>query len=178
MLRSVEVISLSVVRRADSPLPEEGSMSHHLDTPLAAQNGQLYLDDIYVFAGDHSTVMVMAVNSTITGTNVQRGFHPEARYEFKVHFDGAETEALTYRAAFGEADADGSQSLRLYALAGDEAHDDAAEGTFILAGRTGEQAVADEVRIWAGRVADPFYIDLSLLSIVNGAVLHGTKVDW
>ena len=26
-------------------------MSHHLDTPLAAQTGQLYLDDLYVFPG-------------------------------------------------------------------------------------------------------------------------------
>ena len=26
-------------------------MSHHLDTPLAAQTGQLFLDDLYVFAG-------------------------------------------------------------------------------------------------------------------------------
>jgi len=26
-------------------------MSHHLDTPLAAQTGQLYLDDLYVFGG-------------------------------------------------------------------------------------------------------------------------------
>jgi hypothetical protein len=24
-------------------------VSHHLDTPLAAQTGQLYLDDLYVF---------------------------------------------------------------------------------------------------------------------------------
>jgi hypothetical protein len=24
-------------------------MSHHLDTPLAAQTGQLYIDDLYVF---------------------------------------------------------------------------------------------------------------------------------
>jgi hypothetical protein len=31
-------------------------MSHHLDTPLAAQNGQLYIDDLYVFSGDGSTV--------------------------------------------------------------------------------------------------------------------------
>ena len=23
-------------------------MSHHLDTPLAAQNGQLFIDDLYV----------------------------------------------------------------------------------------------------------------------------------
>jgi hypothetical protein len=31
-------------------------MSHHLDTPLAAQNGQLFIDDLYVFPGDGSTV--------------------------------------------------------------------------------------------------------------------------
>ena len=76
-------------------------MSHHLDTPLAPQNGQLYIDDLYVFPGDRSTVFIMDVNSTITGPDVQRGFHPEARYEFKVHFDGADFEALTYRVSFG-----------------------------------------------------------------------------
>ena len=74
-------------------------MSHHLDTPLASQNGQLYLDDLYVFAGDRSTVFVMDVNSTITGPDVQRGFHPQARYEFKVHFDGADVEASGATAA-------------------------------------------------------------------------------
>ena len=74
-------------------------MSHHLDTPLAGQNGQLYLDDLYVFAGDRSTVFVMDVNSTITGPDVQRGFHPQARYEFKVHFDGADVEASGATAA-------------------------------------------------------------------------------
>ena len=48
-------------------------MSHHLDTPLAAQNGQLYIDDLYVFPGDDSTVFVMDVNSNITGVHVQAG---------------------------------------------------------------------------------------------------------
>jgi hypothetical protein len=153
-------------------------MSHHLDTPLAAQNGQLYIDDMYVFTGDHATVLIMDVNSTITGTDVQRGFHPEARYEFKAHFDGADTEALTYRVSFGEAGQDGRQSLRLYELTADEARDDEAEGAMLLEGRTGEPAAAGEIRIWAGRVADPFYIDLDLLGIVNGAVLNGTKVEW
>ena len=32
-------------------------------------------------------------------------------------------------------------------------------------------------RIWAGRIADSFYIDLSLLAIINGAVASGTAVD-
>jgi hypothetical protein len=152
-------------------------MSHHLDTPLAPQNGQLYLDDLYVFAGDRSTVFIMDVNSTITGPDVQRGFHPEARYEFKVHFDGADFEALTYRVSFGEGDSAGRQALQLHALTGDEAREDSAVGTLVLEGWTGESASEGDTRIWAGRIADSFYIDLSLLGIVNTAVKDGTAVD-
>jgi hypothetical protein len=153
-------------------------MSHHLDTPFARQNGQLYIDDLYVFGGDHSTVFVMDVNSTITGPDVQRGFHPEARYEFKVHFDGADFETLTYRVSFGESDSGGRQALQLHALTGEEAREETAVGTLVLEGRTGEPASQDDTRIWAGRIADPFYIDLSLLNIVNSAVRNGTAVDW
>src|SRR5260370_27491024 len=152
-------------------------MSHHLDTPLARQNGRLYIDDLYVFPGNGSMVFVMDVNSTITGPDVQPGFHPEGRYEFKVHFDGADFEALTYRMSFGERDSDGRQALELRALSGDEAREDSAVGTRVLEGRTGELASDGDTRIWAGRIADSFYIDLSLLGIVNGAVKNGTAVD-
>ncbi len=152
-------------------------MSHHLDTPLAGQNGQLYLDDLYVFPGDHSTVLIMDVNSTITGPDVQPGFHPEARYEFKVHFDGADVETLTYRVSFGERDSGGRQALQVRALTGDEARDDGATGALVLEGRTGESASQDDTRIWAGRIADPFYVDLDELSVINAAVRNGTVVD-
>jgi hypothetical protein len=152
-------------------------MSHHLDTPLARQNGQLYIDDLYVFSGDRSTVFIMDVNSTITGPDVQRGFHPRARYEFKVHFDGADFEALTYRVSFGEGDSDGRQAVQVQALTGDEAREDTAAGTLVVEGQTGEPASEGDTRIWAGRIADPFYIDLSLLGIVNAAVKNGTAVD-
>jgi hypothetical protein len=152
-------------------------MSHHLDTPLAPQNGQLYIDDLYVFSGDRSTVLIMDVNSTITGPDVQPGFHPRARYEFKVHLHGADLEALTYRVSFGAGDPDGRQAMRLHALTGDQARDDTAAGTLLLEGHTGEPASQGETRIWAGRIADPFYIDLSLLGIVNAAVKNGTAVD-
>jgi hypothetical protein len=152
-------------------------MSHHLDTPLARQNGQLYLDDLYVFAGEGSTVFVMDVNSDITGVYAQPGFHPEARYEFKVHVDGADVEELTYRVSFGAPDPDGRQALRLHALTGQQARDDSAAGQFVLEGRTGETASADGIRVWAGRIADSFYIDLSLLALVNAAVAKGTAPD-
>jgi len=152
-------------------------MSHHLDTPLAAQNGQLFIDDLYVFAGDGSTVFIMDVNSNITGVYAQPGFHPEARYEVKVHFDGAEFEDLTYRVSFGQPDAAGGQSLRLHLLAGDDAREDSAVGELVLEGRTDEIASAGGTRIWAGRAQDSFYIDLSLLSMVDDAVAKGTALD-
>jgi hypothetical protein len=152
-------------------------MSHHLDTPLAAQNGQLFIDDLYVFSAADSTVFIMDVNSNITGVHVKPGFHHEARYEFKVHFDGADFETLTYRVSFDEAGPDGRQAMKLHALTGKDAREDSATGELLLEGRTGEAASAGGVRLWAGRIADSFYVDLSLLAKVNGAVKDGSAVD-
>jgi hypothetical protein len=152
-------------------------MSHHLDTPLAAKTGQLYLDDLYAFTGEASTVLIMDVNSDVNGLHTEPGFHPEARYEFKVHFDGADFETLTYRVSFSDSDQAGRQALRLHALTGDQAREDSATGELVLEGRTGEAASADGTRIWAGRIGDSFYIDLSLLAIINGAIADGTAPD-
>ena len=79
--------------------------------------------------------------------------------------------------SFGEADSAGRQSLRLHALTGSQAREDSAVGELVLAGRTGEPAAADGIRIWAGRIVDSFYVDLSLLAIVNGAVAKGIAPD-
>ncbi len=152
-------------------------MSHHLDTPLAGQTGQLFLDDLYVFPGEAGTVLVMDVNSNVNGLHTEPGFHPEARYEFKVHLDGAEYETLTYRVSFGEPDSAGRQALRLHVLTGDQALENSAVGELVLEGRTGEPASADGTRIWAGRIGDSFYIDLSLLAMINGAVASGAAPD-
>ena len=152
-------------------------MSHHLDTPLAAKTGQLYLDDLYVFPGEGSTVFIMDVNSNVNGLHSEPGFHPEARYEFKMHVDGADFETLTYRVSFGEPDSAGQQDVTLHALIGAAARDDAAAGDLVLEGRTGETASGSGIRLWAGRIADSFYIDLSLLALVNAAVANGTAPD-
>jgi hypothetical protein len=152
-------------------------MSHHLDTPLAGQSGQLFIDDLYVFPGEGSTVLVMDVNSDVNGHHAEPGFHPEARYEFKVHFDGADYEALTYRVSFGAADGDGRQALELRAVTGEAAREDGKTGDVVLTGRTGETAAANGTRLWAGKISDSFYIDLSLLAVVNGAVAQGTAPD-
>jgi hypothetical protein len=119
----------------------------------------------------------MDVNSTITEPNVQPGFHPEARYEFKVHFDGAAFEDLTYRVSFGERDSDARQNLKLHVLTGDEAREDSAVGELVLEGHTDEPAGNGDIRFWAGRITDWFYIDLSLLFKINAAVKDGTAPD-
>ncbi len=49
-----------------------------------------------------------------------------------MHFDGADFEDLTYRVSFGEPDAAGRQPLRLHALTGDQAREDAAAGDLVL----------------------------------------------
>ena len=99
------------------------------------------------------------------------------RYEFKVHFDGAEYEDLTYRVSFGEIESDGAQPLQLHALTGEEAREDFAAGDLVLEGRTGELVGGGDVRVWAGRITDWFYIDLSLLFKINAAVRDGTAPD-
>jgi hypothetical protein len=119
----------------------------------------------------------MNVNSDVTGEHAEPGFHPEARYEIKVHVDWAEFEDLTYRVSFGEPDSEGRQSHDLRVLTGDSARDDSAEGDLVLQGQTGETADSGGLRMWAGRVSDPFYIDLSLLGLVNAAMKNGTGVD-
>jgi hypothetical protein len=120
----------------------------------------------------------MNVNSTITGPHVQPGFHHEARYEFKVHLDGADKEALTYRVSFADhPDKDGRQALQLHTLTGAEATKDSATGTLVLQGRTREIVTGPNTRLWAGRISDAFYIDLSLLTMVNSAVRTGTVLD-
>ena len=62
-------------------------------------------------------------------------------------------------------------------LTDEDARSDSAAGELVLEGQTGETAGAGDIRIWAGRVDDPFYIDLSLLEKVNGSVADGTPLD-
>lgn len=152
-------------------------MSHHLDTPLAAQTGQLFLDDLCVFGTANSTVFVMDVNSTVNGLHSEPSFHSEARYEFKVHLDGRDFEDLTYRVSFTDPDDNGRQALQLHVLTGTDARDDAATGELLLDGHTGATASGSGVRLWAGRIKDWFYVDLSLLAKVNSAIGQGTALD-
>lgn len=148
-------------------------MSHHLDTPEAAERGQLFLDDLFVFDGEQSTAFVVDVNSTVTGEHASPDFWPGARYELHVHTDGAEQESLVLRVVFGEPEA-GGQSVRLESVTG---AGDGSAGGLLLEGRTGEAVTSGDLRLWAGRAKDPFYFDLSLLEPISSAVTGGSAPD-
>ena len=72
-------------------------MSHHRDTTLAKPDEASSTSMTCTSSRAGSTVFVMDVNSNVNGLHAEPGFHPEARYEFKVHADRADFEALAYR---------------------------------------------------------------------------------
>ena len=86
-------------------------MSHHLDSALSRRDVRLNITDLYVFRGQTGTVFVLDVNTSAAGDAAHQGFHPEARYEFKIDVDGDAIEDVTHRLTFGEADAHGRQTL-------------------------------------------------------------------
>ena len=152
-------------------------MSHHLDSPLARQDPRLNITDQYLFDADASTVLVMDVRTSLAGDAHDDAFHPEARYEFKIHLDGDPLEALTYRFTFDHAH-DGTQPYNLELLTGDAATGDAAGGTVLAAGRTGQTVATSEGGVvWAGRAVEPFFLDLSQLDAVDQTILHGGDAD-
>ena len=139
-------------------------MSHHLDSPASRRDPRLNVTDVYAFDRNDATVLTMIVNTSLAGPGRTAGFHPEGRYEFKIHFDGAATEQLTYRFSFGPADASGAQHVAIDRLAGTEASADRAAGARIAEGDTGEAISDSGVRAWCGAAADPFYLDLHHLA--------------
>ena len=153
-------------------------MSHHLDSPASRADPRLNVTDTYVFDGTRGTVLVMLTNTSLAqGDALSRGFHSQARYELKVHTDGAARETRTYRFTFGARDATGRQTVTLHQLTGDDAGDDAAEGQRVAAGRTqallqGEAGAP--LRAWAGHALDPFFLDLDQLSLIT-AGLHSKR---
>src|SRR5574341_652477 len=153
-------------------------MSHHLDSEQSRRDSRVDLTAQFVFRGETGTVFVMDVNSSFAGPDAPRGFHPDGRYELKIHIDGSAMEELTYRVIFGPPDQDGEQEVALYALTGPDARDDDAVGELLADGRTHIPISGPAgLRLWAGRAADPFYVDLTQVFAINDAVTNGARLD-
>jgi hypothetical protein len=157
-------------------------MSHHLDSLNARKDVRLDISDLYVFRGEEGTVFVTNVNHSIapeiTGTQVPAGFHPEARYEFKIDTDRDAIEYLTYRITFGELGTTGDQTVELRQLTGAQASDPHAQGTLIAHGVTGRTITTDDgMRLWAGKAGDPFWIEPDVLHAIGHAIADGTRAN-
>jgi hypothetical protein len=152
-------------------------MSHHLDSPASRRDPRLNVTDLYAFDGDDATVLTMIVNSSLAGAGRPAGFHPEGRYEFKIHLDGAPAEQLTYRLSFAPEDGSGTQRVAIDRLAGPEAGDDSAAGARIAEGHTTEAISGSGVRAWCGAAADPFYLDLHHLAHILEGLQHEQQRD-
>ena len=152
-------------------------MSHHLDSPASRRDPRLNVTDVYAFDGNDATVLTMIVNSSLAGAGRPAGFHPEGRYEFKIHLDGAATEQLTYRLSFAPADASGTQHAAIDRLAGTEAGDDCTAGARIAEGPTREAISGSGVRAWCGAATDPFYLDLHHLTHILEGLQNEQPID-
>lgn len=152
-------------------------MSHHLDSPLARQDPRLNITDQYLFEDGPNLVLVMNVRTSLAGDPHTDRYHPQARYEFRIHLDGGPREDLTYRFAFGPT-ALGAQPFTVERLARPAAGDDGADGTVIARGRTGEPLVTDEGgQVWVGPAVEPFFLDLDQLHAVDHVVQQGEDAD-
>jgi hypothetical protein len=130
-------------------------MSHHFDSPTGREDPRINLCDLFVFAGEgDSTVLVMTVNPD-AGLSSPTTLRPDALYEFKIDLDGDAREDLAVRFVV-ESPEGGLQRVRVLRAVGDAAR--AGSGGEILgAGRAGEAiALAGGGRAWFGLASDPF----------------------
>lgn len=153
-------------------------MSHHLDSPLARTDVRLDITDLYVFRGTLGTVFVLNVNNSIDGGDAPRGFAPEAQYAVSLDLDDDAVADLTYRATFGARDEAGEQTVQVRQLHGSDAMNPTAVDTLIGSGATNVAfSAVGGICLWAGEIADPFYIDATVLRAVGAAFKRGTRVD-
>ena len=153
-------------------------MSHHLDSPIARQDIRLDITDLYVFRGETGTIFAINVCHSIFGPIPAPGFHPEGMYEFKIDLKGDAIEDVTYRITFGERDAEGNQSYAIRCIRGAEAIDPHEPGELIAQGATAEPVnTPSGMRAWAGKAADPFWIEPDVLHAVGHAFQDGTSID-
>jgi hypothetical protein len=160
---------------------KEHTVSHHLNSPLDRKDPRLNVLDQFVFRGETGTVLIMNTSTSLAGDDRIPGFHPEARYEFKIHFDGLMYEDLTYRLEFADQTDGTRQTVTVHRLTGEDARRDIALGVRIADGETGTEMLGrdddDGVRVWAGEVLDPFYLDLTQLGAVTKAVDSASMID-
>jgi hypothetical protein len=149
-------------------------MSHHQDSAAARQDPRLDITDVYLFEGNSGTVFVINTNPL----SANRGFNPEALYEFNVDTNGDAIQDLALRFNFLPPDPTGRQSWVLRQLTGADAANRHAPGTIVATGTTEEIVTASNgIKIFAGLAGEPFYIEANVVTAVKTAIANGAKLD-
>ena len=126
-------------------------MSHHLDAPVAREDGRVDLCDLYVFDGAtaDTTVLILTVNPD-AGKTSPTTFHPEVVYAFQIDTNEDALEDLSYRFRFREPDASGQQTITILRA---ESHDaqSGTDGEQLAQGHTNEPIALAAGRAGLGR---------------------------
>lgn len=159
-------------------------MSHHFDTPTAAEDPRINLCDFYLFQGAAagSTVMALTVNPD-AGISAPDTFRDEGLYAFRFDLDGDAREEVTFKVRFGAAiDASGdthvhTQSFEVRRATGQVALQ-GVDGELIIAGHTGAVAQTDTgVKAFAGLAPDLFAGDAAALGAFRNALFDEDRLE-
>jgi len=146
----------------------------HADSP-ATSEGNLDINDMYVFENGDNMVFAMTVNPLLTpgAATTDARFNPEGLYEFKLDRERDGIEDAVIQVGFL-----GNGPGQQVNVRGPIAVDGGSNGRFIRATRTlrggfDTQIEDGGVTVFAGPRDDPFYVDLfgdeSLTSVLNAA---------
>ncbi|HEV3382059.1 MAG TPA: DUF4331 family protein [Trebonia sp.] len=152
-------------------------MSHHGESVLARAYPLLDICDLFVFRGADSGTVMIQTFSPMSGPH---GFQADGRYEFHLDLDHDAVADLTFRVTFGPPAVSGEQQLEMRLLEGGGGSGGASDaGGEVLAVGPTETIVHGQrgMRVWAGRAADPFYINGQVIGAVATAVQAGTPLD-
>jgi len=151
----------------------------HLDAPTVKHDGRIDINDVYVFQGKNEakTALVMTVNPA-AGLLSPTTFRHGAVYEFKIDTGSDAIEDLALRIRFGEVQANGSQSIRVFRARGERARH-GTRGHLLGKGWTNSVIhLKGHGRAWAGLADDPFFFDLARFQQFKATLLSkGTLAD-
>jgi Domain of unknown function (DUF4331) len=148
-------------------------VSHHQESPRARQHPQLDILDLYVFQAPGAGITLI---QTLNASGPP-GWDIRGQYAFHLDTDGDARPDLTLRVTFGPR-GPGGQPPQVQLLHGSAGTDPDAGGQTVATGPA-ETIIPGRlgIRAWAGRAADPFYINPHVVGAVASAVQDGTPLD-
>ncbi len=158
---SLALLGLTALALVFGLAPSLGRAADHLDAPGLTSpggDGRLDITDVYAFQSptdSDNTVLIMNVNPG-AGALSPTTFHPSAKYEFQIAYDGQATTSVIYQLRFGAPNGGGDQSVTLRKVI------PGGPTTVLASGMTGADIpVTGGGMLRADLFDDPFFFDLN-----------------